>query len=184
MRIVVQPQIRADVVAEFYELYRLAFEPLRTLAAARQVLTAEEFAEEMADPRVDKYVAYDRDGRAVGLTTFTNDLSAVPWIEPAYFAALHPEPAARGAIFYLGFTLTHPEAQGGRVFALTVAPIIALLTEARGVVAYDICAHNDTVRHLGDGIARAIAAKAEATIAPVDAQTYYTAAFHGPRVRR
>ena len=39
--------VPADLVDSFYELYRVAFEPLRTLAAARHVLSPAEFAEEM-----------------------------------------------------------------------------------------------------------------------------------------
>jgi hypothetical protein len=35
----------------FWELYVAAFGPLRTRAAARQVLHEDEFFEEMADPR-------------------------------------------------------------------------------------------------------------------------------------
>jgi hypothetical protein len=44
MRVEVLLKVPDDLVEEFYGLYRAAFEPLRTLAAARQVLTAAEFA--------------------------------------------------------------------------------------------------------------------------------------------
>jgi hypothetical protein len=55
----------------FWELYAAAFGPLRTRAAARQVLHEQEFLEEMVDPRVWKYVIHDVTGQAVGLTTLT-----------------------------------------------------------------------------------------------------------------
>jgi hypothetical protein len=183
MRVEVLHEVPDDVIEEFYGLYRAAFEPLRTLAAARQVLTAAEFVEEMADDRVEKYVVYDAGGRAVALSTLATDLSAVPWIEPAYFAARYPEHAARGALFYLGFTLVHPDHQSSRVFSLSIAAIIRRLAEARAVVAYDICAHNDTVRQLGAGLERAQTAKADVTVTTVDAQTYYLAQYHGTRIR-
>jgi len=173
--------IPGELVDGFYDLYTAAFEPLRVLAAARHVLTAEEFAEEMADERIDKYVAFDRTGTAVGLTTFTGDLSSVPWIEPAYFAARHPEHAARGAIFYLGFTLTDPRARRGRVFRATLQPIIDRMVAARGVVAFDICAHNDTVEHLSRGVERAIGAACDSTMRAPDVQTYYEMVVHGPK---
>src|SRR3954451_5554483 len=44
MRVEVLQEVPGDVVGEFYGLYRAALEPLRTLAAARHVLTAAEFA--------------------------------------------------------------------------------------------------------------------------------------------
>jgi hypothetical protein len=183
MRVEVLQEMPDDLIEKFYGLYLAAFEPLRTLAAARHVLTAVEFAEEMADDRVEKYVVYDAGGRAVALSTLATDLSAVPWIEPAYFAARYPEHAARGALFYLGFTLVHPDHQGSRVFTLSIAAIIRRLTEARAVVAYDICAHNDTVRRLGAGLERAQTAKADVTVTTVDTQTYYLAQYHGTRMR-
>ena len=183
MRVEVLRKVPDDLSEEFYGLYQAAFEPLRALAAARQVLTAAEFAEQMADPRIEKYVVYDAGGRAVALSTLATDLSAVPWIEPAYFATGYPVHAARGAQFYLGFTVVHPDYQRGRVFSLSIAAIIRRLAEARARVAYDICAHNDTVRHLGAGLARAQTAKADVTVTAVDAQTYYLAQYRGPRVR-
>ncbi|MGZ4524317.1 MAG: hypothetical protein ACXVXO_13025, partial [Mycobacteriaceae bacterium] len=74
-----------DLTAQmFYDLYLAAFGPMRTRAAARNVLHQDEFFAEMNDTRVSKYVAWDADGRAVGLTTLTNDLHSVPWISPEY----------------------------------------------------------------------------------------------------
>ena len=109
----------------------------------------------MADPRVDKYVVWDSDGRgserAVALTTFTNDLATVPWIEPAYYAHHYPRPLERGAVFYLGFTLVHPGLHQAGVFTTTVAKIVERLVAERAVCAWDICAHNDTVLAAGRG---------------------------------
>jgi hypothetical protein len=44
MRVEVLRKMPDDLIEEFYGLYMAAFEPLRTLAAARQVRTAAEFA--------------------------------------------------------------------------------------------------------------------------------------------
>ena len=185
MRVTIESTIPADLVASFYELYVAAFEPLRTRAAARQVLTLEEFAAEMIDPRVDKYVVWDGDRpgseRAVALTTFTNDLATVPWIEPAYYAHHYPDHFARGAVFYLGFTLVHPDLHRGGVFSMTVARLVERMVAERAVCAWDICAHNDTVLALGAGIERALTHMAEVTVGSVDVQTYYASTFHGPK---
>src|SRR3954465_8043071 len=105
MRITVERRIASDQVDHFYRFYRAAFEPLRTRAAARHVFTFDEFAAEMLDERIDKYVAWDDDDTAVGLTTMTNDLDSLPWIEPAFYLERHPDQAARKALYYLGYTL-------------------------------------------------------------------------------
>ena len=44
MRVEVLRKVPDDLIEKFYGLYRAAFEPLRTLAAAPQVLTAAKFA--------------------------------------------------------------------------------------------------------------------------------------------
>jgi hypothetical protein len=185
MRVTIEPTIPPYLVSSFYDLYVAAFGPLRTRAAARQVLTLHEFAQEMTDPRVDKYVVWDVDARgverAVALTTFTNDLSTVPWIEPAYYAHRYPEHYARGAVFYLGFTLVDPGLHLAGVFSMTVGKIVERLVEERAVCAWDICAHNDTVLQLGAGIERIITRMAEVTVGSIDVQTYYASMFHGPK---
>jgi hypothetical protein len=44
MRVEALQEVPDDLIGEFHGLYRAAFEPLRTLAAARHALTAAEFA--------------------------------------------------------------------------------------------------------------------------------------------
>jgi hypothetical protein len=187
MRVTIEQKISADLIESFYELYVAAFGPLRTRAAARQVLSLEEFIEEMTDPRVDKYVVWnaDDDGveQAIALTTFTNDLATVPWIEPAYYEHHYPDHFARNAVYYLGFTLVHPGLHQAGLFRLTVAKIVRRLVEERAVCAWDICAHNDTVLELGAGIERVISRLADVTVGSVDVQTYYASTFHGPKLR-
>jgi len=170
--------------APFYGLYVAAFAPLRTTAAARHLLTADEFAAEMADPRIDKYVAWDNrgdtGGDAVALTTLTTDLAAVPWVSPEYFAARYPRHHARRAIYYLGYTLVHPDHEGEGLFARIAARLARRMTEERAVCAFDVCAHNDGVHGIGRRIA-GLSRSLDMTLDTVDVQTYYAAAFNGPR---
>ena len=48
----------------------------------------------MLDPRVHKYIAWDDDGVAVGMSTLTRHLETVPWISPDFFAYHFPEHTA------------------------------------------------------------------------------------------
>jgi len=179
MKITVESAVDADTIAMFYDLYIAAFTPLQTNAAARHMLTAEEFAAEMTDERIDKYVAWDADGEPVALTTLTTDLAAVPWISPHYFAARYPEHYARGALYYLGYTLVHPDNERSGVFARIAARIVRRLTEARAVCAFDVCGYNDGVHQIGRSIA-ALSRSLDMEMDTVDVQTYYAAAFNGP----
>jgi hypothetical protein len=176
MKVTVQPAIDDAAIASFYALYVAAFDPLRTIAAARHLLTADEFAAEMRDPRIDKYVAWDDEGVPVALTTLATDLTAVAWISPDHLAARYPEHAARGAIYYLGYTLAHPE-RGRRGFALTLAMVTRRLSAERAVCGYDFCAYNDG-RAFGKGLARLLD-RDGASVDRIDVQTYYAAEFAG-----
>jgi hypothetical protein len=178
MRVEVLLKVPDDLIEEFYGLYRAAFEPLRTLAAARHVLTAVEFAEEMADDRVEKYVVYDADDRAVALSTLATDLSAVPWIEPAYFAARYPDHAARGALWYIGFTLAHPGRRATRTFMDMIDALVAHLAANRVVCAYDVSRFNDDSLRFADNLRRHLERTQDVTVETVDRQAYYATTFH------
>jgi len=179
IRISVEGKVPDDTAARYWTLYRETFGALETRAVARQLLHEEEFFEEMRDPRVDKYVAW-QDDEVVGMSTLTTHLQTVPWISPAYFAHHYPEHTARDAVYYLGFTLVHRQRRQAHVFRTMVERIVELLVERRAVCAWDICAFNDEVIGLGENIERIISARAQVSVAPIDRQTYYSASFHGP----
>jgi hypothetical protein len=168
-----------ELVSEFWPLYEEAFGPLRIRAAARNVLSYAEFAEEIADPRVWKYVATDADGNLIGLTTLTRDLATVPWISPEYFAHHYPEQTSRHAVFYMGFTLVKPSRRDTRVFFAMLRPTALRVASERGVCAYDVCGFNDTTFDFGAGIERLLHRLAEVDVAAVDVQTYYAVRFTG-----
>jgi hypothetical protein len=175
MKITIEQSVDDATVQRFYQVYRAAFEPMRTRAAARHCLTADEFAAEMRDPRIEKYVAWTDTGEAVGLTTMTRDLSTVAWIEPMFHTARHREAAERGALFYLGYLLVAPEGETFGVFKAMAETVMQVVAEARGVMGFDAAAHN-TKRAIGRMIAR-MPTEYGAKVAVVDTQTYYTADF-------
>lgn len=175
----IEPVVQDDLADDFYALYLAAFEPLRTRAAARQVLTRAEFLEEMVDPRIAKYVARDTSGVAIGMSTMTRELATVPWISPEYYAARYPEHAGRNAIFYIGFTLTHPDHRGPKLAAAMIDALVATLVAERAVVAYDICNYNDAVLRFGAHIASFFRRSAAVEVDQIDTQTYYAASFAG-----
>ncbi|MEO6880642.1 MAG: hypothetical protein ABI181_06765 [Mycobacteriaceae bacterium] len=182
-RVTVESQVGETDTTAFWALYLRAFEPLRTRAAARNVLHHEEFVEEMNDARVQKYVAWDHEGHAVGLTTLTDDLAAVPWVSPEYYAAQFPEHAARGALYYLGFTLVHPRARRGSAFTDMMQPLLSRLVRERAVVCSDVCAFNNAAHGFEGNVIAMLTNAAEVDVEVLDTQTYYSARFQAPRRR-
>ncbi len=188
-----EPVITGETAEMFFGLYSRAFEPLKTHAAARQVLTRDEFFENMADPRVDKYVARESGSAPVGVTTLTKHLEAVPWISAEYFAARYPEEWSRNAVYYLGFTLCQPlNRDGGLVRgaqeeasalastrfleALIQSGIEPLVAEG-AVIAYDFCTYNSEVLHLSDRISDVLTRYSTVHAEVLDTQVYYGVSF-------
>jgi hypothetical protein len=163
-KITIEGALDSADIDRFYGFYVAAFQPVRTLAAARHMLTAEEF------------VAW-RDGRAVGLTTLTTDIAAVPWIEPTYYTTRYPEQAARGALFYLGFTLVDPDAGTLGVFKSMMDTVCRRFAAAQGACAFDFCDHN--ANGAVGRIVRALPKSFGAPVEEVDTQRYYVADFSG-----
>jgi hypothetical protein len=170
---VVDP-VRGDT---FYGLYALAFSPLMARSPARQVLTREEFFDQMTNPLVEKYIAWDSNGEAVGITTLTRHLATVPWISPEYFATHYPDEWARNAIYYLGFTLAHPRLRQQRFLETIIGLGIGALSEQRAVIAYDVCAYNNSVLRFSERIEELLRRHPQAHLAAIDTQIYYAVRF-------
>lgn len=177
MNITLQETISDEHVDHFYRLYAKAFGPMRVRAAARHMLTGEEFAEEMADKRVEKYVVSDAAGEPMALMTFTGDLSAVPWISPQFYAARYPEETARGAVFYMGYLLVDRSRATPELFTELIQRLVDRMTAIQGVCVFDVCAYNDSrsVGRMADRLQSTGAAEVEV----LDVQTYYAASFAG-----
>ena len=176
--ITIETAIEGEQADAFYQLYLEAFEPLRTRAVARQVLHGDEFFEEMSNPLVWKYVAWE-DDQPVGMSTLTRHLETVPWISPEYFSSRFPEHAARDAIYYLGFTLMHPGQRSSRLLSRMLDAVIQTLVADQAVCAYDVCAYNDTVLRFGAHMEMLLHRSADVEVERIDTQTYYLAAFAG-----
>lgn len=179
LHITIEGKIPDDRIDQFYLLYEEAFGPLRAKAIARQVLHPEEFHAVMTDPRVDKHVARLGSGEPVGVTTVTKHLDTVPWISPDYFAARYPEHAARGAIYYAGFTLVAPSARHGAAFHAMIKSIVQVLVANRAAVGWDICSYNNTRYSFADSIQVMLEDQANVEVVVADSQTYYAARFTG-----
>ncbi len=169
-----------DVIDIFWPIYRASFEPLTVRAAARHLLSREEFEEDMRDERILKFLVQDG-GRIVGMTTMTTDLDAVPWISPEYYRHHYPEHAARGAIYYFGYALVDPDHRRNRVFVAMLDTMLALLLENRAIAAYDVSRYNDETVKLAERLFIRARQTSDVTVDVADVQTYYAATFHGPR---
>lgn len=178
MRITVEPVIDPDTIATFYALYATAFDPMRVRAAARHLLTEAEFTAEMLDDRIEKHVARADGGDPLALTTLTRDLSTVTWISPDFYAVRYPEHAARGALYYLGYTLVHPGEAGHGVVRAMLDRIVRRLVRERAVCVFDVSAYND-----GRAVGRFVGAlprRYNAHVEAVDVQTYFGVTFDRP----
>jgi hypothetical protein len=179
VKITVETDLDEETSARYYALYVDTFGDLQSKAVARQLLHEHEFLEEMHDPRVMKYVAWE-DGEVIGMTTLTQHLETVPWIAPTYFAHHYPEQWARGAVYYLGFTLVKKTRREAHVFQAMIAAATQLILDERAVCAWDMCYYNDEELGLGPAIQRMLAGHTALQVAPIDRQTYYAAVFTPP----
>ena len=180
MRIETRVSLPADVAEDFLKLYRKAFEPLEVLAAARQSLTDEEFLEEMQHPGVRKWIVWDSFDNPCAMAFMTTDLSLVPWVSLPYYQAKFPEHYERGAIWYFGSILVHPDHQGSSVAVDLMHHLIREVVEADAIPMFDCCGFNVDVKKLPqmiEGLARQICVEVDAQ--EIDVQRYYAYTFRG-----
>lgn len=163
--------------AEFYALYQLAFEPIRALSVARQVLTEAEFSEQMQHPRVAKYIAWNDSDEPVGLTTLSNDLTTTPWVNPDYFARHYPEQWSRRAVYYLGFTIAHPSQRHQRIVDAIVTVGMQEAMRNQAVIAYDVCSFNNERLQFTERVTQLLAGVPSARLELLDTQSYSCAVF-------
>jgi hypothetical protein len=134
--------VDAATAKVLWDLYVDAFAPLQECAAARQLLTVDEFARQVLDARVKKYLAWGPSGEVVGLATVSPELATVPWISPAFYRRRYPEHFDRQAIFYCGLAMVHPGARQTPAFAMLVAAFARDIAAVNGILAADMCRYN------------------------------------------
>ncbi len=137
-----------DLTAEAWTLYEETFRDLNAYAVQRHLMTYGEFTDVMDDARVEKYLVLDGDGAIVGMSTYTNDLAAMPLISPAYFERRWPDLYTTRRIWYCGFVAVHPRGQGTTAFGELVEAMYRVAAAQNGIIALDICRHNQDSRHL------------------------------------
>jgi hypothetical protein len=183
IRVTIEKEVDFVTARRYYELYRTTFGELKGFAVARQLLNEEEFLAEMLDPRVNKYIAWDDDEQAIGMTTITSDLETVPRIEPGYFAEHYPDHHARGAVHYLGFTLVHPDHRGGGVFKAMIEHMVDVTLTESIVFAWDMCLANDD-GGFGGGAGRLLQKLTDGKVQAIDRQTYYATEMAVPSTKK
>lgn len=149
MNVKVVDEVHESLIEEAWTLYHEAFKDLNGYAVQRHLMYRAEFDDVMRDPRVQKYLCLDDSDTLCGLSTYTNDLDAVPLISPAYFERRWPELYAEKRIWYCGFVAIHPNAQAATAaFGELVEAMYRLAATQNGIISLDMCRFNDQKRHM------------------------------------
>jgi hypothetical protein len=148
MNVKVVDEVHGNLIEEAWNLYYGAFKELNALAVQRHLMYRSEFDNVMADQRVQKYLCLDDNHTLCGLSTYTNNLDALPLISPEYFARRWPQHYAERRIWYCGFVAVHPNVRAANVFAQLVEAMYRLAATQNGLITLDMCSYNVQVRHL------------------------------------
>ena len=132
-----------DVVEAAWAFYGATFEALKTVAVERHVFYRDEFDDLMTDRRILKYLV--RDGEAVvGMAAMTDDLEAVPFISPEYFAHRWPDHYTQRRVLYCVFVGVHQGPPGKGVFvALQREMYRRQIEPVQGIAVLDMCTYNE-----------------------------------------
>jgi hypothetical protein len=149
MSIKVVDQVHDDLREEAWALYSEAFKDLNAFAVQRHLMYRNEFDEVMADVRIEKYLALDDGGTILrGLSTYTNDLGAMPLISPPYFERRWPQLYADRKIWYCGFVAVQDDKAAARAFGELVEAMYLVAATQNGIIGLDFCRHNDEIRRM------------------------------------
>jgi len=178
MELVTTRRLDGDLRELAWTLYLESFDALRTQAVQRHLMHRDEFDAVMDDPRVHKLLVLDHraaDGPALaGMGTVTDDLAAVPLISPDYFAQHWPRQYRARSIWYVGFLAVAPAYQGGGAASHLVRGVTENVSATGGLVAIDVCSHNETTIRLPTLLLRLGRTWAPgATLKRLDSQTYW-----------
>ncbi|WP_306216345.1 hypothetical protein [Actinoplanes sp. RD1] len=150
MVVKVVEQINDDELIETtWKMYEETFRGINAMAVQRHLMFRNEFDEVMRDGRVQKYLSLDDEGNLVGLSTYTNDLDAMPLISPAYFERRWPELYVQRKIWYCGFVAVAPTGRANSSFADLVEAMYLFAAAQGGIIGLDFCSYNDEQRKMG-----------------------------------
>jgi hypothetical protein len=152
MNIKVLDVLDGSLLEEAWTLYHEAFHELNALAVQRHMMYRHEFDQVMRDKRVQKYLRLDDVGALCGLSTFTNDLDAVPLISPQYFQRRWPQHYEERRIWYVGFVAVHPNVRAMNVFVELVEAMQMVAAPQHGIVGLDLCRYNDESRRMSRAV--------------------------------
>ena len=159
--------------ARLLELYREAFEPLRTLTATKQTLATDEFSAVLDFDATQVFVSRNRDGEVTGFTVGIDDLKLIPWINPEYFYDRFPEHYATGRLIYVPCFVVDPAHQKGVTLLRLAGAISSFYGGYSCVLAMDCCQHNVDIEHFPSILQRAASRYTPTTLHELDRQTFW-----------
>jgi hypothetical protein len=166
-------EVEEPTVDELWPEYLRAFAPLRTKAAARMVMHRHEFAAQMADRRIVKYLARCGDELAA-VGTMARELEAVDWISPDFYAARFPERYAAKRIYCLGWMFVVPQFQHRQLRLRLLEHQAERIIADGAMLVYDTCRFNEDELAFTAGVnARLAELDLGAIPHPLDEQLYY-----------
>jgi hypothetical protein len=148
MNVKVVDVLHNGLAEEAWTLYHDAFKDLNAFAVQRHLMYRTEFDDVLLDHRVQKYLCLDDDDTLCGLSTYTNDLAAMPLISPQYFERRWPQHYAERRIWYCGFVAVHPNGRAANAFGELVEAMYLVAATQNGIIALDMCRYNDQQRRL------------------------------------
>jgi hypothetical protein len=148
MNIKVVDAVYGDLLESGWDLYYDAFRELNALAVQRHLMYRSEFDDVMHDERVQKYLCLDDEAQLCGLSTYTNDLDAMPLISPPYFERRWPELYAQRRIWYCGFVAVQKTERATTAFGDLVEAMYRMAASQNGIIGLDFCRFNDSSHHM------------------------------------
>lgn len=168
------------LLSSAWTTYVAGMTEVNSLAAQRHLMTGDEFDDVMLDMRIMKYVSFGEDGTLRGLATLTNDLDAVPLVSSAYFARQWPEHFRERRVYYIPFTVVHPDHRKSSAFVELALAMGHEVNNHRGIVGLDVCRHNDEMHQFPQAIGSIASRNFRATTERVDEQSTWVYDFPGP----
>ena len=176
-KVTVQADMDVRTLDALYGMYVAAFDVLHARAAVQHIMPRSTFDDDMHAPGINKIIAWDCNGNALGLATLTSDLSTDHLVSEKFYAGRFPEAHGRQQLWYLGYLLIRPDAQRSGVLARLVRTVVSHVDAAGGVVAFDVCKYNDDTYDFARILGVMARRLRSSSIETVDVQSFYAVSF-------